>query len=283
MSAIANDSTTGGSNISMCQLRLDGGAFANMNASDGAYSSVSEAVNYSLGTLANGTHTLGIRCNDSAGNTGAIYNLTFNVTRARVKNILFVTLSNSPSTAESRWITWLGSHTSNISLNWSYDQTAVSNVTGGSVNVSNYRIVAMADAPSSDAIYYSTLNSYKAGGNYVVLLGASLMSAISNLGVGTGLGNNQNTKTIVPRASHYITSGYTINTSYDIQAAASTQWYHTNFTGTNIISLPTSTRGFIMQGSNVLTYGATRPDSFNANGNTFATRVFDWAINSSAP
>ena len=281
--AIGNDTTTGGSGISMCLIQLDGGAFGNMNATDGAYGSVAENVTYALGLLGKNGHTIGIKCNDTAGNMGGVYNLTFNVTKGFTKQILFITTAAAPSTPENRWLTWIGAHASGLGFDFSsYDQVQISDVTGGAANVSDYRIVAMAEAPQNNAAYYAILNSYRTGTNEIVLLGQALQYGIGNLGGGAGTNGSQNTNVFIPRASHYITSGYTIGTSYTIQTANNVQYWQSAYAGaTSLASTATSTNRYLWDGAGVVAFGASRPDAFNANGNIFATRSFDWALNNS--
>jgi len=280
VSAIGNDTTTGGSNISLCQLQLDGGAFASMNATDGAYNSPAESVNYSLGTLSSGSHTIGIKCNDSAGNFGATYNQSFTVQQGYAQNILFIRLGTSPTTTESRWQTWISGHTSNESFSWAYDTASVAQVAAGTVDLANYRIVVMADAQSTNANFWAKMNNYTATSHYVVLLGASTRYGLIYMGVATTSSSSQNAKTVVPQTSHYITEGFTIGTSYQIHSANNLMWYSTSFSGTNAVSTTSATRGLIIDHDTefVLTYSNTRPDSFNSNGDAFATRVLDYAL-----
>ena len=278
--AIGNDTTTGGSNISRCQLQLDGGAFANMNATDGAYNGPAENVSYFLGLLSSGSHTIGIKCNDSAGNFGAIYNQSFTVQAGYTMNMLFITVAAGPSTAETRWRTWINGHTSNESFSWAYGNATVAQVAAGSVNLSNYRIVIMADSQSTNANFWASMNNYTATGHYVVLLGASTRYGLLYMGVATTSSSSQNAKTVIPQSSHYITEGFTIGASYEIHSANNLMWYSTSFSGTNVVSTTTATRGLIIDHETefVLTYSDTRPDSFNSNGDAFAQRVLDYAL-----
>ncbi|MDE1798166.1 MAG: hypothetical protein KGH63_02050, partial [Candidatus Micrarchaeota archaeon] len=86
--ATATDAYTGNNNISACLVRVDGGAWAALPASDGAYDSPTEAVNLSLGTLSVGPHTVAMYCNDSRGNVGNVFNDTFYVTSGDIMIII---------------------------------------------------------------------------------------------------------------------------------------------------------------------------------------------------
>ena len=59
------------SNIQSCQVRVDGGAWNNMNADDGAYDELIENVNQNIGMFGVGGHTAEVRCTDSSGNTNS--------------------------------------------------------------------------------------------------------------------------------------------------------------------------------------------------------------------
>ncbi len=66
----ATATDTGGI-VSMCQFRLDGGGWSNMEADDGAYDEQTELVRYyQLSGFTAGTHTLWVRCTDQYSNTG---------------------------------------------------------------------------------------------------------------------------------------------------------------------------------------------------------------------
>lgn len=85
--ATCNGSATGGHYISSAVAQIDGGAFAAMGADDGAFSASSEeAVSLDVGNLSSGHHVAGIRCNDTANNTGPLAYYHFNVSISRSAN-----------------------------------------------------------------------------------------------------------------------------------------------------------------------------------------------------
>ena len=99
--AICNDTATGGSYIASSALQLDGGAWFAMNANDSAFSHlVAEGVNLNVSVAAMGQHIAGIRCTDTANNTGPISYLYFNVTGADTLGpiITFMNHTSYPST-----------------------------------------------------------------------------------------------------------------------------------------------------------------------------------------
>jgi len=80
INAVCNDSSTGNSYIESAELQLDGGSWSAMNASNGDFStSVSEEVELEVGHLSSGQHVAGVRCTDTANNTGPISYYFFNI------------------------------------------------------------------------------------------------------------------------------------------------------------------------------------------------------------
>ncbi|VVB58757.1 Uncharacterised protein [Candidatus Anstonella stagnisolia] len=281
INATGNDTATGGSNITMCQLSLNGGAFGNMNVSSGAYNtSIVQNVNYVLGTLAAGTHNVSVRCNDSAGNMGNASNYSFNV-RQR-KEIIFVTLVAAQSVDEARWLSWIGNHSSNASFNWTRDVVTIANVTNGDVNMSEYRIIAMAEYPAADATYDALVNASRNAGHYIGVFGDGVANGVPRLGAGTGAGATANRAALNVRASHYVTAGFTVGNTYTILSSSQSINYHTAFSGTSILSMDNNF-GRIVVGNSTrfIMYGPSRPDLFVANGDTFGVRVLDFALNNS--
>jgi len=77
VSATATDTNN---TVSSCALELDNsGVWNSMSATDGSFSSGTEAINYYLGTLELGSHTVSAFCTDSLGNAGSISSLDFSV------------------------------------------------------------------------------------------------------------------------------------------------------------------------------------------------------------
>jgi len=281
INATGNDTASGGSNISICQLSLDGGAFASMNVSSGAYNtSAVQNVDYVLGTLAAGTHNVSVRCNDSAGNMGNASNYSFNVRQRR--EIVFITSTAAYSTDEERWLNWIGNHSSGLGFNWTRDIYTIANVTNGDINMSEYRIMAMAEYPASNAAYDALVNATRNAGHYIALLGDAMDNGIPRLGAGTGGGNTANRAAVEVHIANYITTGFTVNTDYTILSSSSSINYHTAFAGTDVLAMDNND-GRLVSGihTNLITFGPSRPDLFNANGNTFATRILDYALNNS--
>ncbi len=71
LSAFIDDRATGGSDIESAEYSIDGGAWVPMDATDHAFDAPMEDVNASFAApAASGDHTICVRGNDTAGNTG---------------------------------------------------------------------------------------------------------------------------------------------------------------------------------------------------------------------
>ncbi|MEW5939758.1 MAG: hypothetical protein AB1750_08870, partial [Chloroflexota bacterium] len=66
-----DDSAAGGSNIQSAEYNVDGGSFAAMSASDGAFDSPTENATASFAAPAVGDHQVCVHGTDAAGNVGA--------------------------------------------------------------------------------------------------------------------------------------------------------------------------------------------------------------------
>ena len=275
INAVGDDTTTGNSSIALCQVQVDNsGIWNDMSASDGSYSSPVENVSFTFGTLSQGAHTAYVRCIDSAGNIGSQATHTIAAVK---KEILIITASAAPNSAEQKWIDWIDTHSSGAGFTWDYDQVGGAGI-GTTTNVTDYGIVVMPSAPNSDTNLYSNLNSYKAT-NYIVLTSTAIKFGISNLNVGSGNGVQNTRSALHVQASHYVTTGFTVGTNVTISTSSQSIDYHTSFTGTNVLTVDNDlTGGTVIDGGNVITYGANEPASFNSNGNLIATRILDYAL-----
>lgn len=277
ITATGSDSTTGGNTIQMCELELDNsGVWTDMTAVDGSYDEITEDVTYSLGTLSLGSHTAKVRCTDSETNTGSSNTDTFSVS----KDILFITDSASPSSDEQLWITWIDGHSSAEGFDWDYDQIARSSVTGG-LDLTPYTIIVMANYPNSDATLDSILSSYR-NPNYIVFLGESMLYGPQRLGDASTEAGVDNKRKLKVQTSHYVTTGYTIGNEYSITSGSRDIYYHDAFTATNILTVEGDDNKIVVgEASYLITHGSARPDKFNSDGDTFATRVLDHALQNS--
>lgn len=87
--AICNDTTTGGSYIASASEQVDGGAWFAMNANDSSFNDqVAEAVNLNVTAPAAGQHIAGVRCTDTANNTGPVSYLYFNLTGPQIGPVI---------------------------------------------------------------------------------------------------------------------------------------------------------------------------------------------------
>ncbi|MFH2105776.1 MAG: hypothetical protein ABII22_00820 [Candidatus Micrarchaeota archaeon] len=278
VNATGDDTTTGNNNIQSCEAKMDvAGAWNLMTAVDGSYSSPIENVTYTFNPQSKGSHTIYVRCTDSIGNLGNETSIAFNVTKP-IKPILFIQDAAGATATETYWKSWISGHTSAQGYNWSYDVSNVADVTGGVTDPTGYKIVVMAEYPNGNALLNSNLTNYKTGGGYVVLLANALQRGPQNLGLTGSTGNQQSRNEMEIITAHNITTGYTVGIQYTIQNSNQNIYYNNNLV-TNIGAMETgSTRTMLGENSRILTYGPTRPDIFNADGNTFATRVLDWAL-----
>ncbi|VVB65873.1 Cadherin domain protein [Candidatus Gugararchaeum adminiculabundum] len=277
VNATGSDATTGGSNISLCQLQVDGGAWNAMAAYGGSYNTqITQNANYSVGTLSTGSHTIGVRCNDSSNNFGATNSTSITVE----KGMVIITLTSTPNANEVAWINYINAHTSPSGYDWSLDNVSVAQVTGGTVDITGYKIVVLADAPASNVALYTQLNNYANSGNYVVLLGAALTNGPLQLGIATATCTSASSKTQTPRTAHYIDTGYTIGTAYTMHSANRAIYYCTTFTGATNISTEAggATRISIGDASHRLINGETATAAFSTDGDIWMARVLDYAI-----
>jgi len=76
VTANVDDSTTGGSDITLAEYSFDGGPWVPMSVADGVFDEVSEDVIANIGSFATpGVHSIGVRGADSAGNVGDVENI----------------------------------------------------------------------------------------------------------------------------------------------------------------------------------------------------------------
>lgn len=275
VTAFGNDSGTGNSTLFGCQIELDdSGIWNEMEAEDGEFDSPEEDLTYEMGTVGAGNHTLSIRCIDSELNVGEETTYDFAVEQ----RMLFLTIGASPSTDEQRWMDWIDTHESAEGFGWGYDIHSRDEVVAG-LDLSEYKVIIMAEAPNMDNDLYWELVAYKNAGRYMVLLGKAMQYGLPNLDVSETPALAESTTSAEIRANHYITTGYTVGNVHSINSLSSDHYYHANFIGTNIISTATDEeRAVILEGHYTVTFGATRPDTFNSNGDLFATRVLDYAF-----
>jgi len=102
---IATDEYTGNSNISGCLVQVDGGPWVHAAADDGAWDSPMENFSFNIGRMNVGYHEAFFQCNDSIGNAGGIYNVTFGIVDVDMMLVLDrsgsmdYTVTNSTSTS----------------------------------------------------------------------------------------------------------------------------------------------------------------------------------------
>ncbi|MEM3610258.1 MAG: hypothetical protein QW076_05155 [Candidatus Anstonellales archaeon] len=271
----ADDTQTGNSTISSCQIKIDNNPTWYFMTPIGEINSfVVQNFTFGLGKLTPGSHNVFIRCTDSQNNTGNTYQFSFNVTA----EIVFITNSWTPNSDEQKVISWLYSKSSNESFLWKFDVVPSNNVYNID-HIKNYKIVIMAFSKNYDTNFYPVINQFKAMGKYVILLGQGLQYGIKNLNVGTGNGNSVNGNSIKINSNHYVSNGFNIGQNYQISSSSQCIYYHTAMSGQNIASYTSATNQVtIGNPSYVLTFGTCDASLLNTNGNILLTRIIDYAL-----
>ncbi len=170
ISATADDSSTGNSNITLCEVRIDSGTWQRMRAVDTAYNSSVERVELNIGVFAAGSHTFVMRCSDSGGNTKTSAAQPLSVVSASgivISEVFF----NYGSSAAEQWV-------------------EVYNPTASSVNLSGY---ALSDLDES-----FTLPSASLPAHYSILIARDSAAFTAKYGFapdvsGMGLAMNRTT------------------------------------------------------------------------------------------
>ncbi|MDO8339746.1 MAG: hypothetical protein Q7T16_03750 [Candidatus Burarchaeum sp.] len=280
INATGDDSTTGGSNVTGCEIKVDAAvSWAAMSAVDGTFNSVTEKISYNVGTLTAGPHGAQMRCADSKLNIGnvTVYNFT-----VYSRKMAFVRLGAVLTARESGWQNWINTHGSGAGYNWSYDTVQWSNVLAGTVNLSNYTIVIFAEY-ALGAGMAAKLSAYATGGGAVVFLARAAGNGPRDVGLAGGASNNNNNRVNVTTNAHYITSPFATG-QLRIYTSNLRQNYPTTYTGTVLANLwNVATRPSLGDASaNYIHWGIDVPLSMNANGDTISQRTIDYALASSA-
>jgi hypothetical protein len=251
-----------------------------MSAADGAYNQVAEAVYLSIGPKSVGRHNASVRCNDSEGNMGNPSTINFTVSP---KNILFITNGASASTAEQYWLTWISGRSSGLGMNWSLESAQDSAVVAGTTNATDYKIVVMAEYDNSLSGLNTTLNSFKSAGGFIVLFGSSIQYGPRYLGYTSSNGISNNAKwTYIANNTHYVTNGLAIDWLTVNEISATTWRTSGSLGGMNLGDFDVGDNEPLLCSANrLITWGFTRPDRFNSNGNTVTTRILDYSLNAS--
>ncbi len=285
ITTIVQGNTSSDKIVEMCQAKMDNGYWRYMTALDGAYDENIENATYTFSPQSEGTHTVYARCQDNESNWGNIDSKQFTVHPFVIYPMLFIQNSSSPTTQESRWQNWIDTHNSSEGYNWTYNITTVSNVTSDNIDLLHFQIVVMAEYPDNNNTLNDRISNYTDAGGYIVLLGNSMQYGPKQLGYADSNGQESSAKNIKIQKEHYITQGYTVGDTYDILTKNSNIRYVKNFNGDNLASMASKVwqnnddEVVIGNATGMVMYGPERPDRFNSNGDTFATRVLDWAFN----
>ena len=132
INATCNDTLTGSSYIASASAQIDGGAWSAMSANDGSfYSGTVENVNRNVGQLFAGQHIAGVRCTDTANNTGPISYLYFNITGADLIGPIITSMNHTAYPTTLTNVTETGSATDYYTGNADI-QTCLMQIDGGS-------------------------------------------------------------------------------------------------------------------------------------------------------
>ncbi len=295
ITATGDDSTTGNSSIASCEIQMNGGSWQAMEAQDGNYNEVSEGVELSFIMNTASSNTAGIRCTDTAGNTGSIYEYEFSI----MKNILFIRKTSATQTSEEQWMTFLNTYVSGLGYSWDYDDYEEADLDGDLETIELYKVVIMSEWQHPSAVE-NELEDYMQAGGRVIHFGGALQHGVADLGFASGNYNPTTERRIYVHEdlAHYVTSGFSYGS---IQVLSSNDQMYRGANGDFIsgrasgqgyyfISLSSGQTGYQHEtiGSEALRgsggywcWGVTRPDKLNSNGRTFVTRIIDWSIQQS--
>lgn len=280
--ALCDDTARGNNTIKQGEIKLDGGSWNVMSATDGAYDRSAENVSYTFYSPAFGQHNATLRCTDSFNNVGPEVAYQFNV----MKEILFITKDSGASGPEQDWINWLDTHSSDESLVWSRDRLHRNVVIDSSFDMNRYAIAVLAEDGITEGSVGSQLvtklTNFAGNGGMVLLVDEALDDPAQDLGIATSSGTHTLLATAVRSSSHYITEGLTAPSNYTIYVTATKIYHIPNYAG---IILTTDydygshlTHAQLGVNGRFVTWGPTKPYRFNTNGNSLTVRVFDYTI-----
>ena len=207
-----------------------------------AYAGVQDIdVSRDVGTLRRGTHTVRVRCIDSAMNIGPPSTETIRVTStggAEPSPILFITLTSAIDTLEQRWMDWLDAHESEAVMNWTYDHATVSEVLSGTVNLSAHDTVLMADSGNTQSAFYAILADYADQGGVIIILGEGMKFALDEMGYSTKGGSSKATNYLWVDSNHYITEPYVVGQQYQVGTGNDPIYHNSDYVGMGVVSIP---------------------------------------------
>jgi hypothetical protein len=273
--AVGDDSLTGNSTIKQCEMNIDGGGWLLMNPTDGVYDEPAENITYTYLSGVNfGAHVANMRCTDSRNNVGPTRAYQFKV----MKPILFITKSGFWTWDEWDWITWLWIYQSFWGYIWDFDTASVSGVVAGSVDLSMYSSVMLAEYTQSSTITPTLLN-YEAMGGSVLMVGKAVQQGPRDFGLATGPGTGHSDRNVnIVNNNHFITTGMATGSTTIL--TTNTPIYSTdNFVGTQLaLSVYGSNKTTLGVNDHFIMWGPTKPYRLMSDGIDLTTMVIDYAI-----
>lgn len=278
VTATASDLATGGSNVTSCAGRLDGGSLFSMSASDGAFNSPSEGITASLGVLSAGSHYIYINCTDSLGNHGGAAYLEFTI----YTEIMFIKKSDTMTTEESKWDDFMDGMASAEGFSWDRNYSIDNDVVSGAASLSNYKAVFMAEYSNSVGIETALTNYLDAGGR-LILTGPALQYGPNELGYSSYTGSEDDDyRTIgIVNNAHYITANFSIGSATILSSGGYNIHAVRAFSGTMLANSSKSgwgDRTALGVSGNMVMFGADRADKLDSSGIILARRLIDYSL-----
>ncbi|MBI5046578.1 hypothetical protein HZC07_02500 [Candidatus Micrarchaeota archaeon] len=272
-----SDVNRGNNTVKGCEADYDYlGNWKQMSPLDGAFDSITEQATYTFASgFTKGQHTILFRCTDFRNNVGPTANYTLKV----MKNFLFATKTNAPSSSESDWITWTSTHLSSDGFNWDSDTTDDSTIVNNLIDTTYYSVIIMADYQGSSGMA-PKLSSFIASGGRAIFLDSALDQGPRDVALTNQPGTSGATTIYIVTNNTYITDGFNNGATITVfTSGGSSRAVKSDYLGTKLGATDSGQTKFTLgEGSGYAIWGAKSPANFNANGTLITTRVFDYSL-----
>jgi hypothetical protein len=263
------------SRISQCLVSMDSGSWFKMYPVDGLYDNSSEHVRYTFFSgLDKGPHSAAIRCSDEPGNSNQAIH-SFDV----MKEILFVTKSNSPGVLESDWINWIRAGRSWEGNTWSIDVVKSGDLISGTLDQNYYSTLVAAKWDNGLA---SAFNNHLAQGGSIILLGEANVFGPRSLGFASSIGDKiKSSQIYIVDNESYITSPFP---KEPIQVSIRESYiYYAQPDGVSVLALDTMNRSnpMLWIKNGITSWGFNDIAYANFTATNISMRVLDYSINRS--
>jgi hypothetical protein len=272
-----SDNQTGNATITACKAKLDNGNWTSMVPQSGSWNQASQNASLWIGNLSEGMHAAFVNCTDANWNS-VISNFSFPV----YQSILFVQNSSAQTTQESNWKSWLTSNSWKRTYNFTVANA--SQVSSGALNLSYYKIVAMAEYVKPGAAFSLKLGEFNSQGGVLIFLGRALVNGSLVFSLSSTSSTSTGSSVNVTNSSHPITQG--LSGSQNIYNGNRLFYYATSWNGLSLVGSPSgvnSPNNVVIGESNdagkKLILGTETPLSFNALGTFISQRVLNYTLN----